>query len=312
MWSKVKPTMSLVFDSNTNFANCLSVLNQIREWGREEVDFTIDFRNLKHAKIELLTLIIAEIEDLRNDKKINMKIIPPDSSDVQRYISRVNFYRLLNVENEETFIRHDTTGSLIEIKEINPDNKDQISTEITHILNKVDGIEKDLKATLCYCLLEIIDNIDRHSKTECKGLIGAQVFTDEVVLTIMDKGIGIKEALSAKPNGEFRNISNKDALEICTNYGVSSTGGGKGLFFVKELIKTNKGLMHLCSETNVKIVMETEKVLTWPRWKGTYLYLRFKKNEPVDHIQVFKNNGYNNDIEETLDITLQNNEDELW
>jgi hypothetical protein len=306
---------TLVIDGTTRFEYCLTVVNQLRSCIDRELNLQINLKLLKHAKIELLTVVISGILDLKLTKTIHIDIIPSDDNDVNRYISRINFYKLLSIHNPENFNRYDTSGSLIEIKELTKENRDAISTELAVIFDRMEGVDLSIKEILLFCITEIIDNIDRHSRTNCNGLIGAQVIKDRINLVIIDNGIGIRAALSTKPTGEYQNLSNKGALEICTDYGVSSTSGGKGLYFISKFVVHNGGVMHISSGENLKVITSGQRVLSYPTWKGTYIYLSLDKNKIVDHKKIFADRGLNHDIGETLQITLgkeSEDENELW
>lgn len=240
-----------------------------------------------------LTAYIHFIKRKFPNKKVT--ILAPRDFDLQNYLSRMNFFKLLDVD----------------FREVNRCTKNQSFIELTHITKESArgiGFEKNFSdmledrlncnhnflSSLGFIVGELINNIIDHSESECGGFMCAQMYPAKDILEICFSDFGIGIPASLKNSLALENFdSNEDCEQIdySLNFGVTSGSGtnksntGQGLYFLTKLIKENKGRMKIFSNNGMILINKNEhkfESLKSP-WIGTTIMFELNLNNPISN-----------------------------
>lgn len=215
-------------------------------------------------------------------------------SNASRYASRFNFFKLLDIEVNESFSRHNSSGRFVEILPFTKDSATSLHDDLTEILY-TNGANTDMLVVLRTCLWEIVDNTLNHSKGDFElgggsGFIYAQFFPkkNKVKITIADHGVGIHYALTQHPRSEYKDLSESDAVRRSIERGVTnSTGMGFGLWSTAEMMRMNLGELYIHSGSSALICSEKETMVLAGKWKGTITSLDINLLNPVNHRAIY-------------------------
>ena len=202
--------------------------------------------------------------------------------DTVHYASRVNFFQLVGIPYEENFNRRDSKGRFTEITPFNHRTAVNICSKVVDLIQENTQMGVDVIDSMDYCLMEIIDNADRHSRVG-SGFVFAQRFgkTKTQKILVVDGGIGIHQSLRSNP--KFSKITENQALDLCVKQGVScSNSGGNGLFFSQKFIQLNSGNFSLYSGNSCFSIQNgsINSVRNAPYWGGTLVFLEI--NEQIE------------------------------
>lgn len=228
---------------------------------------------------DYLLLIISAIHRLRNIKVEIGGTVHCSNPNIFDYISRMDFFRYLDVKNNEGFARQKSKGRFLEISKFDETNVHGISSVTMEILTKKVKADKTVLMLLDYCMNEIVDNVINHSR-EKNGWIVAQSYPKNIRVLISDTGIGIHESLKKK----YPDWSPEKAILKSIEKSITSgIGMGNGLYFTTRYIEENDGEMILYSGYNyVRVDKNGINLETDEFWKGTFLFLNVKCNNKVD------------------------------
>ena len=249
----------------------------------DKFDLILDFSgpNL-FVHSDHLLVIVSLVHHLRN-RGVTVDIQVVGQND---YASRVNFFKLLKVPYEESFLRRKASGKFIELFRFENSSMYRLQDDLTMIIHQIGDVALEVKQLMFYCLNEIMDNVLVHSGQDF-GWVAAQVFSTrrEIRLIICDNGVGVLASLQSSGLKEFLSISEPQALEMSIQRGITSGKGlGFGLYATSQFITHNQGDMLLysgnhCLELN-RSGMAIHGGATWP---GTVVALRIRTDILVDY-----------------------------
>ena len=281
----------------------------------DTVDFQIYLSTYyKMLYSDFLVLVCSVVHYLRAKGIKNIGNIHFDPNDNKAlYASRVDFFETLNLSSIETYPRKSGIGRFIEITQYDKTNIKSVFTQILNIVLNNVGVTDNIKGCLNLCFWEIMDNVLNHSdlpnKYEGKGWCSAQYFPylSEIRIIICDTGIGIQKALQFGEDENLKLISNRDAIQICTDLGVTNGHGrGFGLFVTSEFIKENGGEMIVYSGDHFSETMEKDRrIKKGDHWQGTFVYLKINTNIFVDY-ELFMTGFSHLNLEEDFYESLEN------
>lgn len=282
----------------------IEYLNQFEEeYDKNKAsEIIVNFNNSKFISPSALCILNIYLYEIKKENpKVNIKI-NNILDDVQRYVSRLDFYENLEIENHENFNRKEEIGRFTTIKIINENNRYEVIEEIMNIIikNKTD-LTPDIYHNLDWSIGELIDNVFEHSESNTGCMFVAQNYTDYIELCIADKGIGIDKSLGREK--EYNQLNPEEVLRKATEKSVTrGTGQGNGLYYTKKFIKLNGGKMQIFSnssrfELNNGII--DSNIKTGLPWRGTIVGVCIDKNTDIDITEVF-NVDINNPQEKSM------------
>lgn len=132
---------------------------------------------------------------------------------------------------------------------------------------------------------ELMLNFWTHATVDTDSIIVAKGGINYFSLYLIDNGDGILTTL--KQNVSYINVPDPVLLEQAFNPGITSKPNtnhhGSGLYLVRELVKLNKGELHLYTEGYQYRIKDGKiKVIQAPYWHGAILELKIKLNKIKD------------------------------
>lgn len=261
-----------------------SILTQVESmWTAEGQSLLLDLANYDFARPHQLMLAVCIIKMLYKRSCIRRASIRhPKSESVKEYASRMDFYRALNLDLEEGFQRHSARGRFMEITEVDANNLDRVITRFAEIIQRNFDLPRPTLAGLHYSLVEILDNVERHSRSPINAWVCAQNYVDRVELCIIDGGIGVQASLAENP--EYAQVTPQEAVQLAIKPGVTrdprkESGMGMGLHYTSEIMRANGGRFELVSGTGRLLINRGQEVVSeGPYWPGTIVFMQFEKN----------------------------------
>lgn len=283
-----KEVLRINLSSIIGIKDLLREINQIENLNcGDSIDIEIDTNG--RVDPAYLCILVAWIKKLEHDGIIINKEI----RGINTYASRINFYRQINYDYTESFMRHNSNGRFVEITNTNSENTVEIVNEIMDVIENNMDVEESIFNCLSYCLMEVVDNINEHSESPIDGYVVVQNFSweNKLSIAIVDSGVGIHNSLKNSGKEEFKDIKEVDALEECLKEGVTRfEKRGYGLYHTSKFIRANKGKMQIFSGNSaLSIIGKNTRKYQCDLWKGTIMYFEIKTNKPVNFIEVFDN-----------------------
>lgn len=207
----------------------------------------VDFSSCGYISPSSLAVLVSYLSD-KKLKSIDLHIDINPSPNIDTYISRMDFYNLLEIERMESFMRHDEHGRFIPIKNINYKMNYELQEEIMTILNNKCKLSKEMYYTMDWAFNELLDNIIEHAESDTGGYFAAQVYsnTKRIEMCIVDNGIGIPNSL--KKNPKYQEYEEYDCMVCSLNKGATKgTGQGNGLYYTKRFIEHCNSAMNIYS-----------------------------------------------------------------
>ena len=283
--------------SITDHSNLVSMLEPIfLATPEDEINIRIDWSNTYAISPDYLALIVSAVNYLR-ENNISLKgsfINMNPNSDCVKYSSRMDFFKNLGFEYDESFNRNSSEGRFTEITPFSEPNAFELHKTVMKVLINQD-LNEDMLAVLDYCLWEVIDNTLNHSGQKFEygagqGFLCCQNFpqSKKLKIIISDTGKGIHQALTSHPESEYKDLSEAEAVERCIDKGVTnSMGMGFGLFSTSELIKHNEGTMIIHSGNHQLVLKDSVTINKTSKWQGTFTFLELNTDIAVDHKLIF-------------------------
>ena len=288
--------VEIKFSKINSHAQIIEALDILQSEVSDEIVVNFDFTG--HAKIysDYLLLIVSLLKHLESKGlKITYRLANSSNNKNQLdYISRVDFFKNLDIEYNENFERFRTVGRFTEIRAFDNDNAILLYNRMMSVLVH-DEINVEMLSVLKYCLWEVIDNTLNHSGKgftygNGSGYGCIQYFPThkEIRIIISDTGVGIHHALTKHPTSKYKNLSEREAVLASIEKGVTNgEGRGFGLWATAELIKHNKGKMQIHSGNALLQISDKIEILEAPFWQGTYTTFRLNTDIPVSDKLIF-------------------------
>jgi hypothetical protein len=245
---------------------------------------TVVFSN-QVLRSENLLIIVSVVNFLRT----RGIIITIEVDGQSTYAGRIDFYKLIDIPFNEKYIRRNSKGRFIELKSFDKDAIYKLQDELNIILYQNAGISKEVLELLFYCLGEIMDNTLVHSGLST-GWVAAQYYpqSQEIRLTICDSGLGIHHSLTHHPETKYKDVSEREALNLCIQRGVTNGEGlGFGLFATSQFILKNNGDLLLYSGNHYLLAQNGNYAVKQGNYfQGTLVSLRINANVPVNYKEI--------------------------
>ena len=212
--------------------------------------------------------------------------------DVPAYLERMNFFRLfggrvrtnVDVTSLEERRRHNP-GTLQELVNFHTEQ------EIPGIIERISEILENQsyrlreRVAICSVLSEVCANAAEHGASSFGAYAAVQAYHhivsgprrrgEEVLVSIADGGVGVRETLSRNPRYAEQTTTDNDALRLALEMGVSGTGEigrGGGLALVAQIAARAGGSLSLRSGTGRVTVYEDRKnSRNVPLFPGTFV-----------------------------------------
>src|SRR5690606_661407 len=93
------------------------ILGQLEPlWGTNALNLTLDLEYYDFARPYQLLVVGCFVRSMQaRGRLVNLKVKRPINDDVHRYVSRMDFYRMVGLNVEENFRRRDPSGRFVEL-----------------------------------------------------------------------------------------------------------------------------------------------------------------------------------------------------
>jgi hypothetical protein len=222
---------------------------------------------------------------------IPLTIYRPKNDDVHNYLTRMDFYEIVNIQIDFPWNQYGSQGRFREVIKLNNEREgDQVVSELINILDHqmdIAGIHNAIN----HSFVEIVNNVFHHAQSPTNAIICAQSYNKKrwVEISVVDSGIGIPTSLKANPKIQFS--SSQEAIEQATKPRVTGKPGkntGEGLFWSLEFLKRNGGNGWIYSHDGAaRIVNGNVNYGQYTPWLGTIVAMRFNMDNPINTEIIF-------------------------
>lgn len=239
--------------------------------GASEVVF--DWQGVGFVSLSTLTTLVAlqlKIASLG----YRVSVVNPDYQDVDRYISRMDYFNQIGLPRIENFLRHDEGDRFLPIEKFSQnEDRSSLPERVSRSIISHTPLSFNLKAAVDYMFGEIMDNVCEHARSSIGGYIGVQFYPAKhsLELCITDGGCGIPDSL--RRNALFANMEDDALLPRALEYGIGENvagergskgyGRGKGLAFIKNMIACSGGTLRIVSG-NAGITISNANIVRTP------------------------------------------------
>jgi hypothetical protein len=244
---------------------------------------------------DVYLLIVSFVNSMINEGTNVQVILKNDNSCTSvNYASRIDFFKHLNIDYNEKITRHNTSGNLIPITNIEKGVMDLSKEILTVFKNDFNMSEIDVYQ-LSLIINEMFCNTSIHSKSKSGAYLYCQKYkgrANYLEFILVDSGIGIKKSL--QKNKLFEKISNKESVSKAIEYEVTcGEGRGHGLYFASEFARRNSGEMILLSGTD-RVIIKNKGIHFGKNynWDGVYLKICFNFDSDVSLNDLMEEKNY--------------------
>lgn len=169
-------------------------------------------------------------------------------SDACSYMLRMDYCRVLGIETEEGFVRHDPVGrfvplSTIPIDEVQAD-PGGIADKLEEVVSRNTSLHRSASNMLNLSVMEVIDNVVQHSNAKSPGLACAQYYAGQkfVEMCVADCGVGIPASMEENPL--YSSLTPWERMEAAFKPGTGQWYGRSGLG--GHMVSGGVGLSYVC------------------------------------------------------------------
>jgi len=268
----------------------LSQLEPLRAAPPEEV--LLDLSTMTYCWPVGVATLAAAVFWLRQTGVSRIRALPPRNVDAERYLTRIDFYRVLNAPERMKFNRFDSSGRFVEVTQLtNVEDCNAVVAKVEAVFGQKMRLTKETKDALDFVVAELLENIFHHAESPAGGFLCCQAYPHSLELAIVDLGRGIERALTDNP-AALTVAREKGPLTAALEPRVTGRpqfNTGFGLFWTSQLIKENRGVLGIQSHGR-KLLQSGGRIVETADgfWPGTAIHLSFKRDKTMDIVQIFK------------------------
>ena len=242
------------------------------------------------SAITLLTTAIIRLLQ----EGFSIHITRPESTDVDEYLNRIDFYDLAGMDVDYPWQRRSASGRFREVVQVRSEEEgEEVVREVMAILDRNMESVAGVYDAVQHSFLEMVNNVFHHAQSPTHAIICAQSYPwlRCVELAVADSGRGIPASLGQNPKLSERFAGAAEAIALAAEprtTGRPEHNSGEGLFFSLEFVRNNGGQACVHSQDGALWVQkgktEARRTSFWP---GTWVSFRFRTEQPVDVEAVF-------------------------
>jgi anti-sigma regulatory factor (Ser/Thr protein kinase) len=271
----------------------------------DTVDLVLDMSSLSGFYPTGMAAVSAGLMHLKRQNRLNIvDLKQPETSNVHDYITRMGFYRHLDLEVEYRWNKRDSTGRFVEIAEVvDDDGVATTSEELGSIIEaNFPTISKRVRSSLKIALAEVVENVFYHAGSPVNAIVCAQVVQRrrEIEIAIVDCGRGIYSNMVNSPIHKPHCSNSNQAIRLATQCYITSTAQshrGMGLYIASELTRRNNGSLFLASDDGILKIINGHEI---PEhmcyndgciWPGTIVSFLFDLDRELSTVDVYNSMG---------------------
>jgi anti-sigma regulatory factor (Ser/Thr protein kinase) len=216
----------------------------------------------------------------------------PATVEVEQYLTRIDFYRVLNAPDKMKFNRLDGGGRFVEVTQLASEQDcAAVAKSVEAVFEGNMRLSNETRNALDFVVTELSENIFQHAQSAEGGILCCQSYPDSLQLALVDLGRGVEQALSDNPVN-LNVVRQKGPLHAAIEPRVTGKPAlhtGFGLFWTSELVKENGGEFGIQSHDR-RLSQKSEFIQEQAQgfWPGTAIHLSFKREKPLDIVKVFQ------------------------
>ncbi len=270
--------------------NPWNVVDFLREWIElaDTPSLEIDLRSNLFCGTGGIA-ILASCLSYRKERGLLTSINVNPTSDIFRYLQRIDFFNTLGILSPEEFVRHDSSGHFVTLQSITTEfQARKLANEIVDgIRDQVTDIPPSLLNYSRFILEELGVNIVQHAEADQTGFGLGQVYNQIQILeyAYSDYGIGILKSLSKNLEFASRIEDDDEAIRLALQDSISSAmdsrrNMGAGLYEFERICQRMNGELWILSgkaciyRKYTKRKCVADKSLTVPPYHGTWICFR--------------------------------------
>lgn len=225
--------------------------------------------------------LLASTVALRALQARKTSVIPPRRTETAQFLSEVGLV---------AFAAGRLTGiGTLEVRRMDALDASYTRAVTAMLVRGVPGMDEENSYPIELCLNELLQNVFEWSISPVGCFVLARWYhrTRSVRIAVVDRGIGIPEALRRGPRKEFRTASDEELIRAAvTTQRLTSRAnqvGGLGLKNVAETVSQRGGALTVLS-LGAKVSWQADgtKATTVPNFSGTAVELEFRPDAEVD------------------------------
>ena len=255
----------------------------------------VDWSEIHFCSVSQMAAI-ASIQLAGKEAGIRQRYVMPET-EACSYMMRMDYCKILGIEREESFIRHDEANRFVPLHTI-PINEmearpGEIADKLEQIITANMGFSKSVSDILNLAFVEIIDNVIQHSRAASPGVACAQHYKRKgfVGICVADCGIGIQTSMAENPL--YTGLSDaaliQKALEPNAGQwvgrgkmGTPQVSGGVGLSYPAKLVNKLGGHLWIFSHGSaVHVSKKGTRIICNSYYPGTLIVLRIPEGDAV-------------------------------
>ena len=213
---------------------------------------------------------IAQIMKDRSFRKLPGQIRHP-RDDTRRYMERMNFYKLLGVNLEESFTRRNPDDRFIPMESLEDEHTPSgLSDKLKAMVEKhAPNVDESVLGSLHMAFGEIMDNAVQHSDSPSPGIATAQYYPSKqyIELCVVDGGKGVVASLRENP---AYHAYDDDDLAVMAfekeigqyvgrpDYANNKVSMGRGLYIASRIVSAMGGRLWMVSRDSFVEVSANE------------------------------------------------------
>lgn len=258
--------------------------------------------NWKFCKFASVSQIAAAaiVQSAANSSGMNCESIPSATAD--RYISRMDYYKMAGIKHDEDFLRHSEGDRFLPLTKIEVYKTNEIAERLKSMVISHLSFSDSAVDLMQNAFGEVLDNVLQHAKTSVPGLSCSQYYPKDnfVEVCIVDCGCGISASMANNP--AYSDLDDEDLLKTAFDrytgefygvpaYGTANVSGGMGLWIAANIVRALGGRIWAVSRENaIEISPEGSKSFGGMYFPGTIICMRFPvTNRVITGDEVFGN-----------------------
>ena len=224
------------------------------------------------------------------------------SAAADRYVSRMDYYKIVGIEHEEPFSRHPEGDRFLPLSQIEEFSANDVASRLRSTVTSHLSFSDSAIDMMDYAFGEVLDNVLQHAKAPCPGIACSQYYPSGnfVEVCIADCGRGIASSMAG--NAEYSGLTRDELLaksfDRCTGeffgvpaYGSPNVSGGMGLWVAANVVRALDGHIWVVSrESAVDVSASGVHPLSGMYYPGTIVTMRFPvSDKTVSGDDVFGN-----------------------
>ena len=253
-------------------------------------DVIVDWSHCSFAPVSHIAAAAA-VQSAAYSFGFHTSCIPSNSAD--RYIARMDYYKMVGIEHNDGFIRHAERDRFLPLSRIEEFGANEVAAKLRSTVTSHLSFSESAVDMMDYAFGEVLDNVLQHSKTLAPGIACSQFYQrgNYVDVCVADCGRGVPASMSN--NLGYRGLDDNALLVKAfdkftgeyfgvPDYGSSEVSGGMGLWIAANIVKALSGHIWVVSMGSaIDVSVKGIESVSGMYFPGTVVCMRFPVSDKV-------------------------------